>query len=327
MKLFTLFAAALIGAAAWAQQEDPAADAVRRLGSENYETREKAAADLRKLGAQALPALRQAATGEADPEVRLRARQILDELERGAKPAPAPRPAQRAVRPGTMSVRMVNGDASYTLAPESGDPITLHRRADGSMRLDYPDGSGGTKSAEAASVEKFVSEHAELARKFGITAEGIEYGGLKASFNARGRFPGLPRGLEEPGTEPFSRLQEELRRMLEEMRREAPGFPPDWEPKGFFSTPVIKGARVGEVPDLLRAHLAIPEGRGVVIESVREGSTAESLGLKRHDILLEIDGRKVGSVRDLAEGLSRSSTLKVLRGGKEQALTPPPKEY
>lgn len=326
MRLVTLFAAASIAVAAWAQ-EDPAADAVRRLGSENYETREKAATDLKKLGTEALPALRKAASGEADPEVRLRARQILEEIERGSRPAPSPRPAQRALRPGTMSVRMVNGDATYSLAPESGDPITFHRRADGSVRLDYPDGSGGTKSAEAATIEKFVSEHAELAAKYGITAEGINHGGLKTSFLSRARLPGIPRILEEPGAEPFSQLQEELRRMLEEMRREAPGFPPDWEPKGLFSTPVVKGARLGEVPELLRSHLSIPEGQGVVIEAVREGSTAESLGLKRHDILLEIDGKKAGAVRDVADRLSRSSTLKVLRGGKEQTLTPPPKEY
>jgi len=324
MKLALWFAPAIL-AAGLALQDDGVREAMKNLGSDNYETREKAAAELRKIGAPALEALRRAAKDDADPEVRLRARQLADEIEKAAPPKPAPR---RAAGGGSLSVKIVNGDASYALTPASGDPITFHKRADGSVRLEYVDESGRSAAAEGATLDKFLGEHADLARKFGISAEGIDYGGMKTSFQPRVRFQAPPRWPDqEPGQEPFGDLQEELRKMMEELRRNAPELPPAWEPEGLFGFPVVRGARLGPVPDVLRTQLSIPEGQGVVVEAVREGTTADSVGLKKHDVILEIDGRKTGSVREVRERLTQEAAVKILRGGKEQTVKATRKEY
>ncbi len=328
MKLALVLAAPLLAAAAAFAQDGTVEKALKDLGSEDYGVREKAAATLRKEGAAAAEALRKASEQDPDPEVRQRAKQLLEELARpGAAPkAPAPR---AGARPGTVVVKMINGDATYVLTPASGESITFQRRADGSVRLEHPDGRGGSAVVEAASLEAFLKDHAKLAARFGITAEGIDLDGLKVAFGAKVRE--LPRRWkleEEFPAEPFDGLQEELRRMMDELRKRRPlELPPDWDPEGFFGVPAVKGARLGAVPELLRSHLKLPEGRGVVVESVREGSTAEAAGLKTHDVILEIDGKPVSSSRDVKELLKGDSTVKVVRGGREENVKPAPKEY
>ena len=63
----------------WAPGDGPA-DIVARLGSPRFAEREAAAESLKRLGQQALPELRKARSA-ADPEVRLRASQVRDEIE------------------------------------------------------------------------------------------------------------------------------------------------------------------------------------------------------------------------------------------------------
>src|SRR2546425_213609 len=51
-------------------------------------------------------------------------------------------------------------------------------------------GKGAAQTAEAESIAKFVADHQELAEKFGITEDGIAYGGSRVSFN--GGLQGIP---------------------------------------------------------------------------------------------------------------------------------------
>ncbi len=68
--------AALLG---WILDDRPE-DLVARLGSPRFAEREAAAAALKRLGRPALPALRKAQSGQ-DPEIRLRAAKVRDEIE------------------------------------------------------------------------------------------------------------------------------------------------------------------------------------------------------------------------------------------------------
>ncbi len=56
---------------------------VQQLGSARFEAREEASKALERIGEPALPALRQAASGSADAEVRRRARLLVRALDRG----------------------------------------------------------------------------------------------------------------------------------------------------------------------------------------------------------------------------------------------------
>ena len=85
----------------------------------------------------------------------------------------------------------------------------------------------------------------------------------------------------------------------------------------------LLGVTVAPLPALLRSHLDVPSDRGLAVESVLEGSVAERLGLREHDILLSLNGGPVGSVgrvRELLSGVGEGETLRVeiLRAGRRE---------
>lgn len=324
--IVTLSAAGLL----FAQDEKQIQDAIRGLGAESFEEREKATVDLKKIGPPALEALKKAADQSDDPEVRIRAKRLIEAITK-----PAPRKAVPGKKPGPgsiVSIRQTKEGTVYTLQPPDGDAIEFQRGTEGKTKLVYPDGKGGKAEAESESVEKFLADHKDLAEKYGITKDGIEYGGSKLLFSSPWpQIPGLaPLELPVP-LPPFQPLElddlfkqsEELRKAFEDLRRwrAVPLDRPMW---GAFGVDTIRGAQFGPVPEVLRTQLSIPEGQGVVVESVREGSTAAAAGLMRHDVILEIDGKKVTGLADVRTHLNRDSTVKALRAGKEQVLQPPP---
>jgi hypothetical protein len=70
---------ALLAAVSWADRTDPGS-LVEQLGASRYAQREAAASALKKLGADALPALRQALDSK-DPEIRNRAQSLIDTID------------------------------------------------------------------------------------------------------------------------------------------------------------------------------------------------------------------------------------------------------
>lgn len=74
------------------------------------------------------------------------------------------------------------------------------------------------------------------------------------------------------------------------------------------------GILISDVPDILRAHTAIPEDEGVLVQNVNEDSPAAKAGLKSYDILLKIDGEPIKDTAALQQAVQKSE-------GKEIALT------
>jgi hypothetical protein len=332
--LVTVIALASSAAILLAQDEKQIQDAIRGLGSESFEEREKSTADLKKIGAPALEALKKAAASHDDPEVRTRAQRLVDELSKPAPPRKAA-PGRGPARKGSVvSIRPTKDGILYSFQPSDGDAVELYRQNEGRVKLTYPDGKGGTSTAESESMDKFLEEHKDVAGKYGITKEGIEYGGSRLSFSMRLpawteplELPAMPAPVPLPEFQEFDDFfsqNEDLRKMFEDLRRLRRIQP---LAPGMFGRPgveVVRGAQLAPVPDVLRTQLSIPEGQGVVIESVREGSTAAAAGLKRHDVVLEIDGQKVTGPADVRDRLQRDSKVKALRSGKEQMLEPAP---
>ena len=127
---------------------------IEQLGAEEFGAREKATAELRRIGKPAEEALRKAADRSDDPEVRERARAILE--------GPAPKPKAQAPRRGapwipgprgfsgsSVTVQSINGDSTYTIAPGDGSPaITFHKDKAGAVRLEFKDEKGESTSVE-----------------------------------------------------------------------------------------------------------------------------------------------------------------------------------
>src|SRR5688572_30810950 len=154
--ILTLATSALVLA-----QEDPRIqEAIRGLGAESFEDREKATAELKKIGAPAQEALKKAAADSEDPEVRERAKRILDSIAKPPAPPSRRAPARTFTLQGSRIAIRQSGDATvYGLTPTEGDPIEFHRQKDGKVKLVYPDGKGGQAEAQAESVEKFLADH------------------------------------------------------------------------------------------------------------------------------------------------------------------------
>jgi hypothetical protein len=285
-----------------AQDQDRIQDLIKKLGSDDFTTREQASEELKKAGKGAREALKKAAEESEDPEVRQRARTILDDQTKAEKPA-APRrivPGQGLQGFSGVAVRSVNGDSTYTITPADGTPVlTFHKAQAGNVKLDYIEG-GESKSVASATLDAFLKDHKELAQKYGISEEGIDYGGSRVSFKG----PLFPKF-----NQPLFPLPQRPNRAL------PPPIPQDDEE----GTPVA-GALLAPVDDALRAQLEIPEGQGAVVTKVTPGSLAAALGLRKSDVLLEIDGKKITAPESAKGLLMRESRAVVLRKGKKETL-------
>jgi hypothetical protein len=291
------------------QDADRIQDLIRKLGSEDFATREQASDELKKIGKPAREALQKAAEENGDPEVRQRAQALLEDKPAPEKPAPRraipvppPAPGRPGVRGSSVSVRTSNGDSTYTIKPAEDLPVLVfHKAAVGKVKLEYTDEKGDAKSAEAATLDDFLKEQPELAKKFGITADGIDYAGSRVSFKGRG-FPEFA----------FPRFNAPVPPRL------VPPPPPPPLPEE-DAVPVA-GAVLEPVDEALRAQLDLPEGQGAVVTRVLPGGVAELLGLRKSDILLDVDGKKIATPESAKGLITRESRLTVVRKGKKESL-------
>jgi hypothetical protein len=279
-------------------------DLVRKLGVDDYAEREKATEALRKLGKGAEDALKKGQESD-DPEVRSRSKALLEELKPQAAPRRAPvrppAPFGQGFRGSSVSVQTINGDSTYVITPGDGTPaLTFRKSAAGDVKLDYPDETGKARTVEAASLAAFLKDHKDLAAKFGISEDGIDYAGARVSFKpARNPFGGGFRfnfgGRKGPW--PLEDDADEEKK-------------PEASPKPGFEA----------VSDALRAQLALPDGQGVLV--ARDGAAP---GLRKHDVLLEIDGRPVGTPAE-AKKAAGAASLTILRKGKRETLQASPRK-
>lgn len=280
-----------------ATQDAQIQELVGKLGAKEFAVREGASKELRKIGKAAVPALEKALDSK-DAEVRTRAEAILEEI-RGSggkpeKPVPPARPAGKS-HSSSVQIRSVNGNATYVVRPgDGGDPITFHRSADGRVKLEHTDEAGKPRIVEARSLEDFLKKHAKLARRYGITPKGIDYGGARAGFGGN-TFRGFrfERKFELPA---------DLRKLFK------------------FKESPTSGTRFGPVSEALRSHFDVPKGQGLVVKRVESGSAAAAAGLRKHDVLLEIDGRPVVNESGVKDRLLKGGSVKVLRRGKRIIL-------
>lgn len=298
-------------------QEDRIEELIKRLAAEEFSVREKATKELAKIGKPAEPALRKALESE-DPEVRQRVKRILESLKPSGpeKKAGTPGRPRIVTRGGSVSVQSVNGNSTYVITPGDGRPaITFYKSADGRVQLKHQDAEGKERTVQAESIDKFVENHAVLAKKYGISKDGIAYGGARASFRG-----GLFRGFEfgkrfRFNPDDFKFDPEKFRGPFKFRRLRPPARSAD-----------VAGARLDPVSEALRAHFDIPEGEGRVVKDVTPGRPAHAAGLRKNDVLLAIDGKPVRSARDARERLKPDSSVTVLRKGERKTLTPSKKE-
>lgn len=88
----------------------------------------------------------------------------------------------------------------------------------------------------------------------------------------------------------------------------------------------VAGMTLVPVPPLLRNHLVLPEGAGLVVREVAAGAPAEAAGLRVHDVLVFLDGQALLRPDHLAAlvaaaGPEAPLVLEVRRAGRQLSVS------
>ena len=87
----------------------------------------------------------------------------------------------------------------------------------------------------------------------------------------------------------------------------------------------LLGVRIDNLEPLLAEAMGLDNTQGVLITSVSPGRAADKAGVKRDDIVLEVDGQPVHNAVDLRSLIGRTAPgveveLLILRGGKQKRI-------
>ena len=175
-----------------------------------------------------------------------------------------------------------------------------------------PNGGAGDGKKPAITAD----EKKEQGRKDGKTAQDREAPPAPI-------FPNLDQLLDRFPVGTDAMQLEELRHRLEAMRKQI-------ELQAGRMLPDAQGGRLGvlaRAPEsALTAQLDLPKDQGMVLEEVGANSAAAKAGMKRHDILLELNGKPVPSKKEDFVKLLDSIKAKtpvgavVVRKGKKLAV-------
>lgn len=135
--------------------------------------------------------------------------------------------------------------------------------------------------------------------------------------------PGGALGVEGQGSE-----IERIKSLARELETAAKEWVDELIDKGESDTErrrLLLGVVVEPVPRLLREHIELPEGVGLMVREVQEGSPAELGGIEANDILLGYNSQVLINYEQLLvllrlEDPGTEIALKVLRKGQELIL-------
>ena len=185
---------------------------------------------------------------------------------------------------------------------------------DGSVHVEISErnekGEVERKAYDAPDMQSFQQQYPDVLKKNGLYLGLNEWPRTLRGFGGQA-WPGFrlePGWKLEPNWQPYGQL---LPGAQDDMLAPAPA-------------PVGKrlGIVVHPIPAELREHLDLEQDSGLMVESVQEGSLAESLGLQRGDIVVEIESTAIGSAMDVQKVLGgieagKQVEVKFLRKGKE----------
>jgi len=325
----TMAAVVLSALLLWQGADDrKVGDLIRDLGAEEYSVRERAEGELRKMGDAAIPALREALE-DKDPERALRAHRVLEDLEKKG---------QRSDQEGRSRSR------TWTAYRDFGRGITFEVHPDGKVELTVRESGGDsgkkeTRTYRADSLDDFKKKYPELASRYDVDnlvpkQKWSFFDDSKDPWEAwKKRFgkdwfwdkdaldkfslPWSPFGFDAPGhwvLDPLKRF--------EEFRKVAPS--PQGETREQASGKPQLGIVVERVSSALSDQLGLGSDEGLIISDVKPSSAAQRAGLRKHDILLKVNGKSLTGPdelrREVEAGLKNGMELEILRRGKRETL-------
>lgn len=113
---------------------------------------------------------------------------------------------------------------------------------------------------------------------------------------------------------------------VEAMPGQVPGPVPPQAPRW------LVGLVVRPLDPALRLHFDLQDGAGMLVESVMRGSPAAKAGIKRNDIVVTADGRKISSLEALKKAVEKAGSegkamnLEVIQRGKRSVVEVKPRD-
>ncbi len=303
-------------------------DLIRDLGAEDYSVRERAESELRKMGDEAIPALR-GALEDKDPERALRAHRLLEDLDKQGGRSPEDRRLH---------------SRTWTAYRDFGRGITFETHPDGKVELTVrePGREGAKKETHtysADSLEDFKKKFPELASKYDLDSlapkekwsffddSADSWEAWKKRFDkdwfwdkdVLGKFtvPWFPFGSDA-----LDNWVLDQKKRFEEFRKIEPPAHGEAGKEGARRSEL--GIVVERVSSALADQLGLGPEEGLVIAAVKPGSPAERSGLQKHDILLQVNGKPLTGPTELRQGveigLKNGMELEVLRHAKRVTI-------
>ena len=89
------------------------------------------------------------------------------------------------------------------------------------------------------------------------------------------------------------------------------------------------GADVAQVDEVVRSHLGLGEGKGLVVTAVRAGTPAAKAGVQKNDVLIVVGSEEIAGLETFRKSLEASTdkpvSITLIRAGKKQAVDVTPR--
>lgn len=336
---------------------------IDQLGSDSYRERQEAERALRAAGAAAVPALREAAEHANDVEVQWRANRVLRQIERGHTKDLQPREVARGRGTEAMPVPPRSGrdlirehfdslfekferefgiDVPRARFFEDGffrdlqdqlrsgvgrsQGLSLQIGPDGAVRVEVrergEDGKSETKVYEAPDMETFQKQYPDVLSRNGFAMKFFHGDGLWSPTPLRSFMLDRVGGGLAPWGDKWQPMPP--------ARSDSDQEPDQAQLAERAVLPPPAGKRLGvtirDIPPGVREYLGLPDGNGLMVDSVSDGSLAQALGLQSGDIVTHLGGRPIGSPQDVQEALGQirkgdEVSARYLRKGVEKQAT------
>ncbi len=336
---------------------------IEQLGDIDPAVRESASERLKQIGKPALPQIRQAVES-GDPEIRSSAAALVRRIERRPIPQPsAPGPNRSMSR----SIR-VSGGTTTINSSENGRKITTVISPDRiEMTVTgLVDGKEATETYTAGSPDELKQEDPELFRlyeeqtgvlnkmqggvvlqqRLGAGAQILPPLGLVGPVKVQDRVVDLQlRAMRAMGGA-NARDRVELTKLFMQLRQAEPANATDEQRDRYYQQFYETSDKVREVLEAIKVEdtdnvlappakwrlgvvIATDTDNGLKVAHVVSGSRGELLGMKKDDVIRQVNGAAVKDVAALHKALAEAKapvSVEIVRDGKAMALKEKTKE-
>ncbi|HLY07938.1 MAG TPA: PDZ domain-containing protein [Planctomycetota bacterium] len=227
---------------------------------------------------------------------------------------------------------LILGQAAMLRAQDPPEPrsesvraFSLRVTGDGHVEMTVQE-NGQDRTYKADSMDEFTRKYPDLARQFGVGRGGIRAWTSRPPEEFRKSFE---EWRKQFGDFEFGKQDPELRKLLEHPEQlfqdqRAPKAAPPADGTAVVPGPRL-GIRLAPLSQVLADQLGLDAQKGAQIVEIDAGSAAEKSGLRKNDVLLQVDGKEptgVDGVRDsVREALKKKDfDIEILRHGQKQTV-------